>query len=448
MRENLDLSRAKQKILEAENRVLAGNGLCRETVSDVVIVVSSPRSGSSMFSEILRSTPQLLTFQGAVTPFLAMEGLRYPYCTSSDALDERHVALSGDLDKHLAFECGWPNRLGFGETIRHNFSDQLYVRLLMQWPSVHIKLDDVRGSVEACFSDLVDNFGWQEDSFKSVDEFHAVFLREMCKLYPEINPYYYDIDRSLIEFHIPWASPEEMGPNENFMEMPPFILISPWSSVDKEMCENKPVVMKTVGNTFRLPFWKAFFPNARIRILHLTRSAPASVNGMYDGWMHQGFWCARSEIPLSIDGYSEKFPVWGRNWWKFGLFNGWEKFASKSVVEIATEHWLSCHKTVLKWKEEQHLDEKSYLKISFEELMDSYESRSLAFEKIASWLGVSLDEDLKKARDEGVRVQLATQKPEKQRWRKRKFLLEPVLNRKDVRDIMVALGYSDSVDKW
>lgn len=86
-------------------------------------------------------------------------------------------------------------------------------------------------------------------------------------------------------------------------------------------------MIKTPGNAYRLGFLRAAFPNARLRVLHLTRNPAASVNGLVDGWLHHGFHAYRLDEPLRITGYADVRPA-DRHWWKFDLPPSWPEYTA------------------------------------------------------------------------------------------------------------------------
>ena len=64
----------------------------------LVLIASSSRGGSSVFSEYLRRSRSLIHLQGEINPFLVRAGLSYHDTdTGSDALEARHAADTGRL---------------------------------------------------------------------------------------------------------------------------------------------------------------------------------------------------------------------------------------------------------------------------------------------------------------------------------------------------------------
>ncbi|MTW23197.1 hypothetical protein [Allochromatium palmeri] len=413
-----------------------------EQIGQVVVVVCSPRSGSSLLASIFRRTDQLLTFQGAITPFLGLANLRYPESGDSDALDESHlpIAQANGLPALLAQDCGTPDELHTPESL-DRFIIDLSIRLSMQWPELRFDPDQVGAATRAALEQLYSERGWPRGRFLDLPLFHAVFLRQLRHTYPGVNPYLYDLDKALIHEIIPDAIPTNLLPSERFIEMPPFILIRPWRAPSADDLARKPLIIKTVANTFRLPFLKALFPNARFRILHLTRSVAASANGMYDGYLFPGFWAARVDQPLSIPGYSDRFPQWGGEWLKFGLIPGWRRWTDKPLEQVCANHWRTCHQTILDWLDSHPEIRTDALRLKFEDLLGSPAQKAEAYARLTDWLGIELDESLTYARDNDLPLQLATAKPAPERWRQRYDIIAPLLEDPRNRRLMERLGY-------
>lgn len=419
-----------------------------DSVREIVMVLSSPRSGSSLLASVLRRTDQLMNFQGAITPFLGMADLRYPVSGDTDALQAEHASVARWLEPYLAQECGYALDRLSSQADRDQFAVDLAIRLCMQWPDIAFTLEDVASAADFAFDEAVRDHGWDEGEFRDPKLFHALFIRRLRPIYPELNPYLYDIDAAMVRELMPDAPVAITLPSGRFVEMPPLILIRPWRRATAADLAGKPLVMKTVANTFRMPFLSALFPNARMRVMHLSRSVAGSVNGMYDGWLHSGFWAAHVvDGDLAIPGYSDTFE-WGRRWWKFGLFPGWQQYRASVPVDIAAAHWRTCHETILAWLD-SHADQKAdAIRVHGEDFLDNPHKKAGTLARIADWFGVAMDEGLSYAAQNELPLQLATVKPAPQRWRKRYDELEHILKDPRNADLMVRLGYDADPETW
>ena len=105
-------------------------------VRDVVLIASSSRGGSSMFTEMLRHSTGLLHLQAELNPFLVLAGLGWPHSgMDSDRLDVEHLgAVEREvLAEELGRELG---RRGVGPVDRFRLARDLCWRLTVQWPGV------------------------------------------------------------------------------------------------------------------------------------------------------------------------------------------------------------------------------------------------------------------------------------------------------------------------
>jgi hypothetical protein len=199
-------------------------------------------------------------------------------------------------------------------------------------------------------------------------------------------------------------------------------------------------VVKTPSNAYRLRFLQALLPSTEIRVLHLTRSAAASINGLYDGWLHRGFFSHRLEgRPLSIRGYSERFPAWGADWWNFDLPPGWEQVTRSRLEEVCAFQWRSAHAATLEYAAGG--PSRAYHAMRFEDVVGPIETRREVFGRLAQWLGVPMDQGLTRVVEEGLPPIMATDQPRHNRWYARAALLGPLLEDASIAELMERLGY-------
>jgi hypothetical protein len=266
-----------------------------------------------------------------------------------------------------------------------------------------------------------------------------LFLRRVRAKHPAVNPYYYDLPEWLIRRYCPDAPLPNGPPPHETIEEVPFILIHPTRAVTLEELGSRPVVVKTPSNAYRIPFLRALFPNAKLRILHLTRNAAAAVNGLYDGWHHHGFFSHRLASPLAICGYSELHPGWGDCWWNFDLPPGWQEWTGRPLLEVCAFQWCSAHRALL--DEEQELPPEDVLQIRFEDITGTSEQRLAALAQTIHWLNVPLEPALVGAIELGLPPVMATAPPHPRRWLQRAAELQPVLRMQVVSETMERLGY-------
>lgn len=442
--------RERLRALRSEPAYDGGAERFRERVRTVVVIGSSSRGGSSIFAEILRRTPQLLHFRAEVNPFFVMAGLSWPESGAGcDALGAADLGgAEENLSADLAFDCGTPLDTLPDDASVARFVVDLTVRLTMQWPTIAIALPDVRAAVTATLAMLRQEHGWPVGGFPDAPLFHALFLARLRRVYPTINAHYYDLSRALVERHDPGAPLPDGPPSPLLVEEPPFVPIVPWRRASVEDLATLPVVVKTPSNAYRLPFLQALFPNAELKVLHLTRNVAASVNGLYDGWRFPGFYSHAVHVPLRIGGYTDRFPDWGGRWWKFDLPPDWQDWTHRGLEEVCAFQWRSAHLALLDWIEADPGRRDRVLRLRFEDVVGAAERREDLFGALTRWLGITLDAPLAHMLEGALPTVMATEAPRRQRWFERAALLSPILTDPTSRELMERLGYAPDPATW
>jgi hypothetical protein len=280
-----------------------------------------------------------------------------------------------------------------------------------------------------------------------VQAFHAIFIGALRERWPQINPYYYDLSRALIARYCSSAPAAAGPPGTRILEEPPFVTIAPWKRADASMLEAMPLVVKTPSNVYRFEFFRELFPNARLRVLHLTRNAAASINGLYDGWRYEkGFYSHRAPN-LSIAGYSDVQPAWGTTWWNYDLPPGWAELCDKPLEFVCATQWRSAHAAALAYLAAESRVGQDSLRVRFEDLITEETARS-AVDSVISWLGVSPDAPLRESTPCELPPVMATDKPRHRRWFEKADMLEPVLSTGSIREMMELLGYPLEPEVW
>lgn len=424
-------------------------GLSRH-VRDVVVLASSSRGGSSMLAEILRSVRGLLHFRAEINPFLWLNGLAYPLSgTGSDRLELRpaeHGTRLIDLDRDLGWDCGRPSRSLTSPEEVDCFAHDLSCRLTLQWPLRTFHWRRVRRWLGDALRRLQSKHGWSPGAFGDTQLFHAVFLCRARVDEPTINPYYYDLRPSLIRDVCPDAPVPDGPPGPAVVEEPPFITAGPWESARVEDLVSRPLVIKTPSNAYRLEALQKLFPGARLRVLHLTRNAAATINGLYDGWCYRGFFAHCMGRKLEIQGYSDRFPEWGPHWWKFDLPPGWPEWRHRRLEEVCAFQWQAAHRAVLEFLERHSAV--PFHRLGFESVVGEKDERREAFRKLLGWLGVDMETPFVSLLDRGLPPIMATDQPRHRRWYRRAALLGPVLARKETCELMERLGYEQHPATW
>ncbi len=413
-------------------------------VREVVVIASSSRGGSSIFTEILRQSPELMHFKGEINPFLVIAGLTYPASGHQDdhldAADAgpRQANKLASLEREMALDAGINLPLDLNEPgHRHRFLTDLLWRVTIQWPQVTIEPETLFTCAEETLAELSHAHGWRAGTFSDPQLFHCLFLTRLRSRYPTINPHAYDLNPELIRHHCPGAKISPAPPAGHLIEEPPFVVISPRHPLSPGVLERSPLILKTPSNVYRLEFLQQLFPRARFRILHLTRNPADSINGLVDGWLYHGFFSHRLTTPLNIKGYSDRFPKWGRSWWKYDLPPGWQEWTNHPLEQVCGFQWRSAHQAILDFVDHHRVDS---LRIAFEEVIGQVATRERTFSRIANWLGVDPAPLLAAATGELPPV-MATSRPRQRRWFKKAALLLPVLADPGIIETAQRLGY-------
>jgi len=97
------------------------------------------------------------------------------------------------------------------------------------------------------------------------------------------------------------------------------------------------LVDKDTGHCWRLPELSAGFPDAKF--IFIVRDPEDALRSLMAGWRHPTwFFTYRTDVPLSIAGYSDIAP-WGNRWWNFNLFPGWEELINSPLEDVVTGQW-------------------------------------------------------------------------------------------------------------
>jgi hypothetical protein len=397
-------------------------GATLDDVRQVVVVVSSSRGGSSLFGELLRRVPGLLHLRAEVNPFFALAGL-------SSGPRRRPV-----LEAELLADIGEPAGSGPSE-VDERFVLDVTWRLLAQWPTLAVlPLPDLVQRVAAVAE--------RTPAGTDPRRFQLDVLADLRRSFPEIHPAYYDLsDEVMRQVHPDLATP--VGPpGPAFVEMPPFVVLSPWRRASREDLVTRPLVLTTPRNSFRLEFLAGLFPNATLRVLHLTRNPAAAVNGLVDGWLHHGFFNCTVPAQLRMPGYSDVVPG-GDRWWCYDIPPRWPELVDRPLVEVCAEQWRSAHRAALAYVASHQPD---VLRVRFESVVGPPAERLPTLDRLAGWLGVDV-ERLHAVAGAELPVVMATAPPRPRRWLVRAAELLPALRRPGVSDLAEELGYR-SEEEW
>jgi hypothetical protein len=404
-------------------------GSFRRAVRDVVLLSSSSRGGSSVLAEYLRGSRAMLHLRGELNAFLVLHGLGHPEAgTDSDTLGPEHADERGDAFAfELASDIGRP-ALGPGDP--SDYVAALQFRLRLQWPHVPLEHARLARAVERATAP----FG--------TDAFHASLLTDLAST-SEIHPDLYDLSAKLVHGLAPTLSTRGGPPGPAVLEEPPFVCIGPWEPATPADLERMPLLLKTPSNAYRLSFFERLFPNARVRVLHLTRNPAASINGLFDGWRYpRGFFSHDLGVPLDIRDYTRTAGPWSGRWWKFDLPPGWRAEVSRPLAHVAAFQWLAAHRAILGFTEGRD----DVLRVAFEDLLGARARETL--DALFAWMRIAPDEPIARRTVGEMPHVMVTDQPRARRWFERQAIIEPVLSRPDVMETATRLGYKSDPDTW
>ena len=397
-------------------------------VRNVVVVVASSRGGSTLVGELLRQTPGVVSLRAEVNPLFVVAGLEPPGAAG------RRTALAAEL----AAEIGRPASTLPAEDL-DAFGAALAWRLTAQWPAAGIDPADVVRWTEATLHELAAaDPAWAPPAFPDAAVFHLRLLDKVRRAHPAVNPWYYDIPAGAVRRAFPGLARPAGPPGTHLVEMPPFVLIGPWQRPSAAELAAQPLVLSTPRNSFRLSFLRSLFPQARFRVVHLTRNPAASANGLIDGWLHHGFFNTAVERRLRIEGYSDQFPAWGTRWWNYDFWPGWEDWAEAPLPAVAAEQWRSHHDEVLRWLADHDVGQ---YRLRFEDVAGQPSVRRHALGEFAEWLGHRRAGDVLAGLS--LPPLMATAPPRPRRWAERAEQLIPAVTTGPMLEMAARLGYED-----
>ncbi|OGU16170.1 MAG: hypothetical protein A2076_05915 [Geobacteraceae bacterium GWC2_53_11] len=431
--------------------------LLQHSLSDikrVVIINSSSRSGSSLLYSLLSKLPQVYALTGEAAPFYKLNSDHHrfdPYASDKIAdglLDEvvDYAGLSRDFlsDLFLAETETVTSRIDAGRYI-----DDLQLRLSLQWPDIVNDASMLRECVTGAFQEYA-----ERNRTFAVEEFYLHLLERLASVWPQINPFYYDISTDRVALRFPYTELPAGPPDSRFtVEEPPFILLPPRRRPSPNDLAGKILLLKSTVDCYRMNLVERLFPAADIRIIHLQRNPAATINGIYDGWLHRGFFShnlqphfdSGSDIKeLRIKGYSELYPF-GRDWWNFDLPEGWQAVADRELVDVCAFQWRSANTEILRYLE---VNRRSSCAVHFEDIIRGAESRLSEFERLLDFMGVP-PEQCAALPLNALPVVQSTLPPQLYRWKRREDMIGRVLDAPHIREMAEMLGYrSDSREGW
>ena len=445
-----DIKRARNEILAVRRDIpLLHNSLA--DVKRVVIINSSSRSGSSLLYALLGRLPQVYALTGEAAPFYKLNSSLAGFNPhrsdriATELIDDV-IDLAG-ISRDFLSDMFLPQDES-GEIDAGGYIEDLMLRFLLQWPDVVFDLSVLR----KCITQLFGRYSSDKQPF-CTEDFYLLLLEQLTALWPEINPFYYDIGTDKVALRFPSLDIPIGPPAAGFtIEEPPFVLLSPRRRPSVADLSDKTLLLKSTVDCYRMNLVDKLFPNADIRIIHLVRNPAATINGIYDGWLHRGFFSHNLEHSfdggdtekLDIKGYSDIYPF-GGNWWNFDLPEGWQEFASRELVEVCAFQWRSANSEILDNLAQGH---RPSCRVHFEDIISSAASRRGEFERMLDFMGLPADQ-FGTLGLESLPVVQSTLPPQLYRWKKREDMIARVLAAPQIRDMAATFGYhTENMDSW
>jgi hypothetical protein len=395
----------------------------RDKVRRVAVVLTSSRSGSTLFKEALACHPGIAALDGEAEPFLALSGNGFgsdPACTSDAITRINHPdTLADNIFDGLTIAS--PHIASLDELL-----ERWSKRLLLQFPALFASRD----AYAALRRVLCESLG------RAGEQGGRTAQRELAKA---VLSGVFGAGHWRLDYYDGKIGPGAGRPFAEAakIEEPPFVL----PDLRRRRCTeadaaDKVLLFKTPSDAYRPHLYRQLFPQAQVCHIHLTRGYAQSVNGLMDGWLSPaGFFShdmARAGAGLAIAGYSDVCDF-GRRWWKFDLPPNWRAYAHSRLELVCLHQWLSCHGHILDGGAALH-------RLAFEDFLAD-PAGQLA--RVCSWLDLPPLPSLRE-----LPVTMATEAPAPGRWRKRRAVLEPLARMPEVARTMRELGYRPDPEAW
>ena len=403
---------------------------------------------------LLAKLPDVYSLTGEAAPFYKLNTcLKSFNLFDSDKIPANLIdrvidyeGLSRDFFSDLGYSDG---QVETRDIDADEYIDLLLLRFSLQW--TEIEFDEA--VLRPCISSSFEQYAKKNPHFYTV-AFYLQMLEQVVAVYPEINPFYYDISTDKVALRFPFIEIPTAPPNEWFnVEEPPFVLQHPRRKTAPQDLAEKTLLLKSTVDCYRMNLIERILPNAEIRIIHLTRNPAATTNGIYDGWLHRGFFShnmqpcfSNSSIvkELCIKGYSDLYPH-GSSWWNFDLPEGWQEYVGRDLIEVCAFQWYSANAEIVDYLAgTKHPS----CTVRFEEMVKNSESRHQVFQRMLDFMGISL-ESMSCLNLDDLPVVQSTLPPQLYRWKKRRDLISKLLHDPKIVEMSNRLGYQPSqFEEW
>ncbi|MDD4973259.1 MAG: sulfotransferase [Bacteriovorax sp.] len=352
-----------------------------ELIDDVIVVLGSSRSGSSLLYHLLSQHSDINSLPGEDIAYFRLHEYR-----GINAIDQDDRLLDKDIN-YSALASTICGNAGKADLTKEPTVAEKINRFILQWPT----------------------FSCDINLLQSVFETTSSYEAGLKKL--GVNLHLYEnflLNRTL-----------DFDEDRFFIEEPPFIFPKSRSFVKKS---RNILILKSSSNAYRMDHIKKLFPKAKYHYFLINRRPEGTVNGLMDGWNSSGFHShfVGHVANLNIKLYPSK------NWWKFDLPPGWSHWTNSSLTEVCAFQWASAYSAILNFLE---LEKVEFGKIDYEDFFTPH----IALKKINQFLNsinlASLPMDIL------MPETMTTKKPSLDRWKEKKDLITPIVEQDNIKNI-------------
>jgi hypothetical protein len=404
----MSLKKDYKEIIKRVNslRRIESSGDLNKRVKKVAVILTASRSGSSLMKTVVSRSNDVAYLSGEEEPFYILSGNGFPWSSESDAFDT--VKNKQHLLDNIFDDMGVNDRVFNVSKILKDWRN----RILLQFPDVDDEIIDYI-LPKYVYKFYTEGADYEEASQKLL----FTIFKERSSLF--------DICKGSSDFT-----------EQKFkIEEPPFVVPPLRRRFDETDVENKVLIFKTPQDCYRIGIFEELFPNAEIKYIHLTRGFAQTINGLMDGWLlDTGFFAHDLSLvntELKIKGYSD-IKHYGKKWWKFDLPPNWKDYVEAPLHEVCLNQWRSAHTHILN-------SGKDVLHVRFEDFLNNPQH---TVAKITDYL------DIQPISVDNLPIVMASEKPDKYRWLKRRSLIDELSTRSDVKELMQNLTYKMEPESW
>jgi len=409
-------------------------GGCLDQTNNIILILGSPRSGTSVVKSILATNREILSLPGEHRYYFTLLRKNFPDIGVFKECDNTPVEYESktSLLESIFYETGQPFAGQLSKSIIQKYSFDWAARLIVQWPDLELDPNKIVSHVNDACSKYC-KLG--KDNLEYLD---LLLLKEFVKLNDEINPYYYDVNQEILKENFKEFRRIVHPPGNTIIEISPFIILKPQKVRSGRDVKSK-LLLKASSDPYRMDTISDLFEGYKLNIIHLTRNPLAAINGLIDGWEHNCFWQheLRSPFYLKVEDTSDFWMDWN-----FDLYESFNPYLKKELVDLCADQWIDSNKTIIKYLNSKNAE--TFLRIKFESFQLP-SKRVIFFKEINDFLGIdeffSIPSTVKQVN--------ITAPPKTKRWQNRSNILLPLLEKIELTSLADLIGYKTAeIDSW